>query len=367
MTHDPQAERVSQLFFYGSLILIGYLAYRMVQPFLVDIGWAVVLAIVLAPARERLVRRLGPTRSALLLTVLVLLLLVVPVVFVATALVKQAGPAVAYVEAQLQSSGGAASWLHQGWQWLRERLSFLPPEEEVISRAVQSLGGLAGFVGARAGWLLKGVAGFLLDLVIMLAVLFFLVRDSPTFAAALRRVLPFGAGQNERLFVLTSDLVSASVTSTLLIAALQGLIGGVTFALLGLPGAVLWGVMMGILALVPLVGTTLVWLPAAAWLALSGSLVSGIVLVLVGILVLGQVDNVVRPWLLSGKSQMNTLVLILSVMGGVSAFGFIGIVLGPLVAAIFTALVASYSPVDEEPAAAAASPAPAEPAEGDAP
>ena len=100
--------------------------------------------------------------------------------------------------------------------------------------------------------------------------------------------------------------------------------------------------MMGILSLLPLVGATLVWLPAAVWLALSGSLVKGIVLAAVGVLILGNVDNVVRPLLLSGKAQMNTLVLIISLMGGVSAFGFIGIVLGPLVAALVTALVESY-------------------------
>ena len=156
-----------------------------------------------------------------------------------------------------------------------------------------------------------------------------MLRDAEAFRAALRRVLPFGHEQNERLLGITRDLVSASVTSTLAIAALQGLIGGVVFALLGIDGWVLWGAMMGILALLPLVGATLVWLPAAVWLALSGSLVKGIVLAAVGVLILGNVDNVVRPLLLSGKAQMNTLVLIISLMGGVSAFGFIGIVLGP--------------------------------------
>jgi predicted PurR-regulated permease PerM len=365
MTRKPEAESISQLLFYGSLLLIGYLAYMMVQPFLVAIGWAVVLAIVLAPARARLVTRLGPTRTALLLTVLVVVLFVVPVVFVGSALVKEAGPAVAYLEDQLQNRGGAGGWLHEGWQFLRGRLTFLPPEEEVISRVTQSVGEIVSFVASQAGGLLKGVAGFLFQLVITLAVLFFLVRDSPSFEAALRRVLPFGAEQNERLFVLTRDLVSASVTSTLLIAALQGLIGGVTFALLGIQGAVLWGSMMGILALVPLVGTTLVWLPAAVWLVLSGSVARGVILVLVAVLIISNVDNVVRPWLLSGKAKMNTLVLVLSLLGGVSAFGFIGIVLGPLVAAILTALTGSHQPAEE--AAASAEPAPPAPAERETP
>jgi len=137
---------------------------------------------------------------------------------------------------------------------------------------------------------------------------------------------------------------------------LQGLIGGVTFALLGIDGWVLCGVMMAILALLPLVGATLVWLPFAVWLALSGSLVKGIVLAVVGVLILSTVDNVVRPLLLSGKSKMNTLVLIISLMGGLSAFGFIGVVIGPLVAALLTALVESYhaAPEPDVPAPASA-------------
>ena len=199
--------------------------------------------------------------------------------------------------------------------------------------------------------------------------LFFLLRDATSFQEALRRVLPFGAQQNERLLAITRELVAASVTATLAIAVLQGIVGGVTFALLGIQGAVLWGVMMGILALLPLVGATLVWLPTAVWLALSGSLVKGLVLAAVGVLVLGSVDNVVRPMLLSGKAQMNTLVLIVSLMGGVSAFGFIGIVLGPLVAALVTALVESYHAAPEplpavEPPVAAS---PGAPPVGEAP
>jgi predicted PurR-regulated permease PerM len=359
MPRTTEGQRVSQLVFYGTVLLIGWLALRIVQPFLVEIGWAVVLAICLDPVRVRLVPRLGPTRTAVLLTLAVVVLLVIPVVFVGTALVAQGGPAVGYLEEQLRSEGGAASWFHQAWEWARARAPFLPTEQDAIASVTASVGKVAQFLAGQAGGLLKGAANVLFALVITLAVLFFMIRDAPVFARALRRVLPFGAEQNERLLGITSDLVSASVTATLAIAALQGVIGGLTFAVLGIPVAVLWGTMMAIFALLPVVGATLVWLPAAAWLALSGSLVKGIVLALVGVLVLGNVDNVVRPLMLAGKSQMNTLVLIISLMGGVSAFGFIGIVLGPLVAALLTALVESYS---VEPDAAPAAPPEAPPA-----
>jgi predicted PurR-regulated permease PerM len=367
MARTTEAERVSQLVFYGTVLLIGWLAYRIVQPFLVEIGWAVVLVICLDPARVRLLPRLGPTRTALVLTLATVVLLVIPMVFVGMAVIAQGGPAVSYLHDQLQSQGGAAGWFHQAWEWARQRATFLPPEEEVIAKITASVGRVAEFLAGQAGGLVKGVASFLFALVITVGVLFFLLRDASSFARALRRALPFGAEQNERLIALTSDLVFASVTATIAVAAVQGLIGGLTFALLGVSGYVLWGVMMFLLAFLPLVGATLVWLPAAVWLALSGSLGKGIVLAVVGVLVLGNVDNVLRPLLLSGKSQMNTLVLIISLMGGVSAFGFIGIVLGPLVAALLTALAESYQADLKRAAAGADPPAAGPPAEPAAP
>ena len=345
MTRDRHRRRITFLVFYGSVFLLAYLAYRIVEPFLVQIGWAVVLAICLDPVQQLVRPRLGATRTALLLTFLVLVLLVLPIAFAGSALLDEGQQLVTSVRAQLENKGGAAAWLHTAWGWARGKVPMLPPEEEAIARVTAGMGDMAGFMASRAGGLLKGAAAFLFNLLIILGILFFLLRDSPLFGSSLRRLLPFGEDQNERLVTLTRDLVSASVTATLAIAVLQGLIGGVAFALLGIGGAAVWGLLMGILSFLPLVGATLIWLPAAVWLMLSGSLGKGIGLLLMGAVVLGSVDNLVRPLLLSGKSRMNTLVMIMSLMGGLSAFGFIGIVLGPLVAAVMTALVESYVPI----------------------
>ncbi len=342
MTREREIRRIAILLFYGTVVLLAWLAYRIVEPFLVEIGWAIVFTICLQPLQARLRPRLGPTRTALVLTLLVLVLFVLPVVFATSALLSEGQGVVVTLRADLSDRGGAAAWLHRGWEWVRGRLPWLPPEDEAIARIVASAGDVAGFMASRAGAVFKGLAVLLFNLVITLGLLFFFLRDSPAFAAGLRRLLPFGPEQNERLVTLTEALVSASVTATLTIGVVQGLIGGVAFALLGIQGAAVWGLIMGILSFLPLVGATLVWLPAAAWLVLSGSVTKGIVLLVVGIGILGNVDNVVRPLLLSGKARMNTLVLLVSLMGGVSAFGFIGIVLGPLVAAIVTALFESY-------------------------
>jgi len=342
LSRGRESRRISFLLFYGTVLLLGWLAYRIVEPFLVQIGWAVVLAICLEPFQSLLRPRLGPTRTALVLTALVLVLLVLPVAFAGVALLGEGEQAVSDLRLQLEDKGGAAAWLHTGWEWVRGRFPFLPTEQEAISRVTAGVGDVAGFMASRAGGLLAGAAAFFFNLVITLGILFFLLRDSDAFADGLHRLLPFDEAQNDRLLRLGNDLVSASVTATLAIAVAQGIIGGVTFALLGLRAPAMWGLVMGVLSFVPLVGATLVWLPASLWLVLSGSLVKGVVLLLVGLLLMGNVDNVIRPLLLSGKARMNTLVMLLSLLGGVSAFGFIGIVLGPLVAAMVTALAESY-------------------------
>jgi predicted PurR-regulated permease PerM len=343
MHENPPPPSSSRIVFYGALALILWLGYRVVEPFLAEIGWALVLAICLDPVRKRMERRLGPTRTALVLTFLVVLLLVLPVIFVGTTVIVEGSSAVSYLGAQLHDGSGPSTWLHQGWQWLRDRIPGLPPEAEVIAKVTSGIGAAAQFVAGSAGGMMKGLASFFFSLAITLILMFFLVRDWATIRNGMSKVLPFEPAQNERLMIMTHDLVLASVTATLAIAAIQAVIGGATFALLGIPGAVLWGVMIGFLALLPMMGATLIWLPASVWLILSGSVTRGVTLLLVGVVILANVDNVMRPVLLAGKSQVSTPVLLISLLGGLSAFGFIGMVIGPLVAALLTALMESYS------------------------
>jgi predicted PurR-regulated permease PerM len=368
VTRLDDARRIGSVVFYGAVLLIGYLGYLILQPFLVEIGWAVVLAICLAPARDRLARRLGRVRSALLLTLLALLLLFVPALAGIGALVREGGAVVGYIRQQLSDRGGPMGLFHVVWDWLNHHFPMLPSEDQLVARVSDSLGSVAGLLASHAGTVVKGALSLFLSLLMTLAILFFLLRDSEAMTRAALRLLPFGHEQNLRLLTLTRDIVSASVTSMLAVALIQGVLGTLAFALLGIPGALLWGGLMTVLALLPAVGAALVWAPAAIWLAISGSLVKGIVLGLVGLLVLGNVDNVVRPLVLSGSARMNTLVLIISLLGGVSAFGFIGIVLGPVVAAVLTALVESYPdeavpaagrPLANESPSGSASPAPA--------
>jgi predicted PurR-regulated permease PerM len=352
MNQTTDAQRVANLAFYGAVVLIAVLAYRIVEPFLVEIGWAIVLAICLAPVQTRLAREVGPTRSAGILTLLVLLVMTVPLVLAARFVVRQGGHVVDYVQARLADRGGPMGLFHVIWDWLHARLPFLPPEQEIVQRISDGLGSLARPAASQAGQLATGTLGILLSIALTLGILFFVLKDAPELARGLGQLLPFGRERNVRMLVLIRDIVSASVTSTLSSAVIQGVLGGLTFVLLGVPGALLWGGLMGVLAILPVGGATLVWAPAAIWLALSGSLGKGVVLALVGVLILGNVDNVVRPLMLSGTARMSTLMLIICLLGGVSAFGFIGIVLGPVVGAVLSAFVKTYVLEADEVAAA---------------
>ncbi|HRB13247.1 MAG TPA: AI-2E family transporter [Vicinamibacteria bacterium] len=349
MEENPRPQNSSRIVFYGAVGLILWLGYRVIEPFLVEIGWAGVLAICLDPVRKRMEGRIGPTRTALVLTFLVVVLLVMPVIFVGTTVITEGSTAVSYLGARLRDGSGPSELLNQGWQWLQARIPGLPSQTEAIAMVTNSIGSAAQFVAGRAGGLAKGVASFFFSLTITLVLMFFLVRDWATVRAGMGRILPFEPEQNARLMAMVNDLVLASVTATLAIALIQAVIGGATFAILGIPGAVLWGVMIGFLALLPVMGGTLVWLPASAWLILSGSVGKGIVLLLVGVLILSNVDNVIRPLLLAGRAQVSTPLVMISLLGGLSAFGFIGIVVGPLIAALLTALIQSYQASLEPP------------------
>jgi predicted PurR-regulated permease PerM len=366
MKRRSESGRLAHAVFYGTVLLVAWIVWKVVQPFALEIGWAVVLAICLNPIRLRVEPRFGRTRTALLLVLGVLVLVVVPLVFVGHTLYDSGGSGVQYVQRRLASEGGAGGLFHRLWEWAHARIPFLPDEQTAISELSHRLAQVMTFAASQAGRIVAGVLSFLFSLVIMLSILFFLLRDAAGFEAMVRRVMPFEPDQNDRFVRIATELVSASVTASLLIAAVQGIVGGFVLWLLGVKGAVLWGLIMAILSFLPLVGAALVWGPVALWLAVSGHFVKGLVLALVGVLVLGNVDNVVRPLLLAGKSKINTLVLIISIMGGVSAFGFIGIVLGPLAAVMLEAILESYyaRPTDLAEASYAGLPLPFAPPAG---
>ncbi len=337
MAPDTERDRFARVIFYAVVVLAGYLAFLVIRPFLQPLGWAAVFSLMLQPAHARLRRRLKPGLSALATTIVAALIVLGPAVALLSILARE----VAQLTAYIQQSGFIADTparLEEIWTLVRARAPLTLPEDPsaLITEAVQRFG---TFLAASAGSTLQNVAGFLFSLVVMLFALFFFLRDGPAIGAAIRGLLPFDETRRQRLISETRDLVIASVGAGLAVAAIQGLIGGVTFALLGFSAPVLWGVTMAFSSLLPVVGATLVWLPAAIWLLLSQDITRGVILLAVGAGVIGMVDNVVRPILLSGRTTVNGLVIFLGLLGGVAAFGFIGLVLGPIVLVIAMTLL----------------------------
>jgi len=334
--------RIESLLFYGAVILVFYLAYQVFEPFLQPLGWAAVLVVCFYPAHESLVRRFGTVRSAALSTAGVTVLVVGPALALAGGLVSQAAAALRF----LQSGGDWSSRLppsvRQFLEWLKAH-GMPGLETDPVILAGSGATWVAHWLTQVAGGALRDAAGVALKVFVLLFALFFLFRDGPRLVDRTRYLLPFDPERSVRITAQTRDLIFASVTASLLIGAIQGLLGALAFVFVGLPSAVFWGALMGLLALLPLIGAWLVWAPAALWLAANGQYGRATVVVVVCAGVAGALEHFVRPMLLGGRTQMNALLVLLSILGGISAFGFLGFVMGPIVVALASAILDAYT------------------------
>jgi len=338
-SHVTEKDRFAQLIYYVAVLLVGYLAFQVVQPFLVPLGWAGVLAVCVYPIHSRGVARLGRSHAAALTTILVLVLLIVPIWLIVATLVAEGAQAGSALQAL--ASRPPPERMVNIWHWLQAHVPYLADNDimTVVSQAGQKLiGALAGASGA----LLGGVALVILDLFITLFALFFFLRDAESIADRIGSLLPFSEGQRERVLRQVADLIYASVIAGLAVAAVQGLLGGLAFWALGLHAPVVWGTVMAFFSLLPVVGAWVIWFPVAVWLMATGDLTRGLILTAIGIGLVGTADNVLRPLLLSGRSAMNGLVTFVALLGGVAAFGFIGLIFGPVVIAVAMALLDAY-------------------------
>ena len=324
---DSSRERFSQLVFYALIILIGYLTYLVMSPFLAPLAWAVVFAVMFYRVHLELSPRIGPSASALVATLMTAVLIVAPAVMIVSVIAREVPQAIDYLQ---QMSLTAPDRIERIWEVVRRRSPASLPEDPtfLVREGVQRV---LGFLAPHAGAVVADLFATLGSLLVMLFSMFFLLRDGHTLARQVRDLLPLPDAARDRLMTDTRDLVVASVGAGLMVAAAQGGIGALSFWLLGIDAPVLWGVVMGVCSLIPLVGAALVWVPTALWLLLSGEIGRGIILVVVGVFGISFADNVLRPLILSGRTTASGLVVFLGLLGGAAAFGFIGIVMGPII------------------------------------
>jgi predicted PurR-regulated permease PerM len=334
----PISEHFSTAIAWAGVALLAYLLYLVVEPFLVPLGWACVLAVVIYPLFARLSIRIGPVWAATLSTLAATVVLIAPAVALTNAFAREMVDLAHRIQAAI--ADGQSSSLESMLRNFTARVPFAS-RIDILSFTPDVLQRAGTFLMSRSGAILSNVATFFLDLALALFATFFLLRDADAIMRAVRRLLPMSSETREAFITRTADLIAAGVTSSVIVAGLQGLLGGIAFALVGLSAPVFWGVVMGFMCLLPF-GAAIIWLPAALLLMAMGSVTRGLVLIGLGVGVVSMVDNVVRPLLLSGRVQMNGLVILISLLGGLNVFGLLGIVLGPLVVVTAISLVSAY-------------------------
>jgi len=334
-------KRLGTVLFYGIVGILAYFVFLVFQPFLPALAWAIVIVVVSYPAYQRLALRFQPTLAALICTFGITLILIVPALLGMAAFVHQGVQAVQTLQQQIQN--GHFDWMNRVWLELQSRF----PDNDTTNLATllsRYADQAAAYIAARLGTLLKNTALFLFHLSVTMLAMFYLYRDGPAFMARVREILPFESAHSDRMIREANDLIFASVVSSMVAAAAHGILGGLAFGLAGITAPVFWGVMMGFFSLVPVVGSALIWAPAAISLIAEGHIAAGIIVALFCSVVVGLVDNVLRPWVISGRAEMGGLVVFISVLGGISVFGLLGVVVGPIIVATGASLLDLYAP-----------------------
>ena len=353
-------------FSLASAALLAYLLWLIFRPFLSPIVWAVLLAFILFPVNRRLQRKLKNRKgaAAALMTLLVLVAVVVPAAFLASLFVSQAGDLLARVSSvatryQIQKPQDLfrIPVFDHLMRWVDEKtpISAAQVQQYGVNAARSALEfGLAHMKG-----LVLGVVTLLGSLLLMLFILYFFFRDGEVIAGQFLAAVPAPADKKAKLVEYISEVTRAVVYGSLVTAIVQGTLVGVAFAVCGLPSPAVFGVLASICSLLPVGGTAFVWLPGAITLAAQGRWGWAIALAVWGALVVGTVDNVLRPALISGRARISTLPVFFGVLGGIAAFGPIGTFLGPIVIALALALLAySRDEALDGPAPAAGEPPP---------
>jgi predicted PurR-regulated permease PerM len=319
--------------------------FWLLLPFFSAIFWAVILAIIFQPLQRRFERHFGDRSNlaAALSVVVCIVIAIIPMAIIFGALVNEGAKLV-----QRAQDGGidATTILNEiqshvpGWgQRILDRLGggdfdFASIRDRIVG-LVQQLGQL---IAGRAINLGQNTLRFVVATGIMLYVLFFLFRDGRAVARTIRAAMPLSDAYNQRLLNKFVGVVRATVKGNVVIAVIQGTIGGVALWALGIDAALLWGALMVFLSLLPAIGAAIVWVPIAIYLFLTGAVWEGVALVFVGAAVIGLVDNILRPVLVGKDTRLPDYVILVSTVGGLSIFGINGFVIGPLIAALFVAV-----------------------------
>ncbi|MDP3689547.1 AI-2E family transporter [Bradyrhizobium sp.] len=323
------------------LLLAVSLAFGWILlPFYGAILWAIVGALIFAPLNRRLLGRTGrrPNLAALGTVLVIVAMVILPLIMIAASLVQEASGLYAKVKSgEYDIAGFVQRMVDALPAWAKGLLDrfgltdLSAAREKLASGLVQS----GEVLGPQALSIGLNTFDFMIGLGIMLYLLFFLLRDGRALTERVKGDIPLRANQKTALFTRLADVVRATVKGGILVAIVQGALGGLAFWFLGIHAALLWAVLMAFLSLLPAIGAGLVWGPVALYLLATGAVWEGIGLIVYGVVVIGLVDNVLRPFLIGKDTKLPDYVVLISTLGGIEVFGLNGFVIGPLIAAMF--------------------------------
>ncbi len=343
-----QEHRSVGIFFLILFLVVLYFVFRIFQPFLLPISLAVVLATLCYPVFNWTCQKLRNKRSwaALLTCLWVTASIIIPFVILLILLTGEVTDVYQQFQRKLESGDWQVFLTLQDKPYIRPladwiRLNVDLGEIDLIGSLGAALQQVSLFFLRQSTAILSGLFHVTVDFLIMLVCMFFLFRDGDRLMEVLKTWIPLSEHFNRVIFKKFQEVSSATVIGTLLTALAQGVAGGLLYWLLGIPNALLWGCLTALFSLLPVVGTGIVWVPWAIFFFLSGSWIQGIFLVVGGLLV-GMLDNVLKAILIEGRAEMHTLIVFLAIMGGIGYFGIVGMIFGPIIVALALTFLELY-------------------------
>ncbi|MFN3480215.1 MAG: AI-2E family transporter [Thermodesulfovibrionales bacterium] len=330
-------------------ILFGYLSYLVIKPFLVPIAWAVVIAVLFYPLYGLILGYIKwRSVSAMIVLCIILLFIIGPISYLSTVLIQELKGLMDFAEAEKRQAIKNITGHPVVHAIIEKIISLFGITEDELNKAVMDKIKLLGKemidgIVKKIKDVITGIFNFLF----MLLTIFFLLRDGPGFLKKIRHYMPFPEEHKDSLVKQIQDIVISTMYGGVVVALVQGAMGGFAFMIVGISSPVIWGLAMAIASFLPVIGPFIIWMPASVYLIVEGELLKGIALVLMGALGISVIDNILRPVIIGSRTKMHFLALFFSVMGGIKIFGLIGFVLGPLVLAMFVSVIEIFRTTEE--------------------
>ena len=336
-------EYILTALFFLIVSVFFYMFYQLMVPFFTPIAWAAILVIVFYPVYGWLsIRIKSPWLASLVACILLFIIIIGPAIYLLASLVGEAANAVQLVN-ETYKSGNLKEYLSLNipfFDAVKNKLTDYPQLAEVDFETIikDAVTTITKAIGSQATTVIANITKTFFYFLLMLFTMFFFFRDGDQIVEFLKKITPLKKEQVGLLYSHMREVIEGTMYGGLVIALVQGVLGGILFVIVGIPSPVLWGSVMAFLAFIPVVGPSLVYIPAGIILLVSGSPIKGIIIITVG-LGISQIDNFLRPHLFAGKTEMHTLLMFFSIMGGIIIFGLLGIVLVPLITAVFMSLL----------------------------